>query len=83
VQTSGLPSGTKEAAEKVVIVNQKREKHTSGAEALSDSIGFIPGMNPRPTAPASFSADWKASVYFESFAARLNRLLQNFQLRLK
>jgi hypothetical protein len=32
------------------------EKRTSGAKALIDLIGFVPGMNPRPTARTSFSA---------------------------
>ena len=32
------------------------EAHTSGAEAHSDFIGFMPGINPWPTAKASFSA---------------------------
>jgi len=31
------------------------EKHTSGAEARADSAGLIPGINPWPTARASFS----------------------------
>jgi hypothetical protein len=34
----------------------RAEKHTSGAKARIDSIGFMPGMNPRPTARRSFSA---------------------------
>jgi hypothetical protein len=32
------------------------EKHTSGAKAQIDSAGFMPEINPRPTARTSFSA---------------------------
>jgi len=45
-----------QAAEKVLILGEIWQKHTSGAEACVDLIGFIPGMNPRPTARTSFSA---------------------------
>jgi hypothetical protein len=32
-----------------------RTERPSGAEALVDSAGFVPGMNPRPTSQTSFS----------------------------
>ena len=41
------------------------EKRTAGAEAHAVLVGFMPGMNPRPTARTSFSAagyrhgDWR------------------------
>jgi hypothetical protein len=44
----GAPA--EEAAEKGRISHEKLEKHTAGAEARSDSIAFMPGINPRPTA---------------------------------
>jgi hypothetical protein len=53
----------KQAMEKGVILSEKLEKHTSRTEALFDSIGFIPEMNPRPTAPVSFSASCKAAPF--------------------
>jgi len=46
----------KQAAEKHQLWSKEPEKHTSGAKAPIDSIGFIPGINPRPTARMSFSA---------------------------
>jgi hypothetical protein len=45
-----------QAAEKGLVLGETRQKHTSGAEALVDLIGFMPGINPRPTARTSFSA---------------------------
>jgi 5-hydroxyisourate hydrolase-like protein (transthyretin family) len=47
---------TSQAAEKHLLSSKKSEKHTSEAKAPIDSIGFIPGINPRPTARMSFSA---------------------------
>jgi hypothetical protein len=47
---------TEQAAEKGLVLGETRQKHTSGAEALVDLIGFMPGINPRPTARTSFSA---------------------------
>jgi hypothetical protein len=53
--------GTAEqAAEKGLVLGETRQKHTSGAEALVDLIGFMPGINPRPTARTSFSASCEA-----------------------
>jgi hypothetical protein len=42
-------AGAQQAAEKGQISGEKLEKHTSGAEAHIDFIGFMPGINPRPT----------------------------------
>src|ERR1035438_1222856 len=42
--------------EKVPFPCIKQEKHTSVAKATADFIGFVPGINPRPTAQMSFSA---------------------------
>jgi DNA-3-methyladenine glycosylase len=54
-------SGTaKQAAEKVSFSINKQKKHTSVAKATADFIGFMPGINPRPTARMSFSAACKA-----------------------
>jgi hypothetical protein len=59
-------SGVKEAAEKGRSSSKKAEKHTSGAKARVDSIGLMPGINPRPTARMSFSASCKvAPRHFE------------------
>ena len=52
----GRTQGPEQAAEKGLISGERPEKHTSGAKAHIDSIGFIPGINPRPTARMSFSA---------------------------
>jgi hypothetical protein len=43
-----------QAAEKGFVSFERLEKHTSGAEAHVDLIGFMPGINPRPTARTSF-----------------------------
>jgi hypothetical protein len=46
-----------QAAEKVLIMAEKPEKpekHTSGPKGPIDLSGFIPGINPRPTARTSF-----------------------------
>ena len=51
--------GVEQAAQKGLISGEMLEKHTSGAEARFDSIGFIPGINPRPTARMSSSAACK------------------------
>jgi hypothetical protein len=57
-------AGAEQAAEKGRISGEKLEKHTSGAEAHIDFIGFMPGINPRPTARTSFSAACEAQVLF-------------------
>jgi ceramide glucosyltransferase len=49
-------SGAKQTAEKGRQSGEMPEKHTSGAKAHFDSIGFMPWINPRPTARLSFSA---------------------------
>jgi hypothetical protein len=56
------PSGTKEAAEKGRIPGEKLEEHTSGAEAHIDFIGFMPGINPRPTARMVFPQPVKPAL---------------------
>jgi hypothetical protein len=33
----------RQAAEKGLVLGETRQKHTSGAEALVDLIGFMPG----------------------------------------
>jgi hypothetical protein len=48
------PSGAKEAAEKGCFSGKMPEKHASGAKARVDSIGLMPGINPRPTARQEF-----------------------------
>jgi ribosomal-protein-alanine acetyltransferase len=48
-----------------------REEQTAGAKALVDSIGFVPGMNPRPTARTSHSAGAKALNPIAGSSARL------------
>jgi hypothetical protein len=69
---AGIPSGAKQAAEKLLISPGKPEKHTSGAEAHVDFIGFMPGINPRPTARMSFSAACKALRLFCSLCGTTN-----------
>jgi len=45
-----------QAAEKGCILGEKPEVHTSGAKAPAALIGFMPGINPRPTARTGFFA---------------------------
>ena len=45
---------TEEAAEKLGLSSENDEKHASGAKAHVHSLGFKPGINPRPTARMSF-----------------------------
>jgi hypothetical protein len=52
------------AAEKLDIWFERRREHTSAAKAGIDSIGIVPGMNPRPTARMSFSAGCKGHRFF-------------------
>jgi len=56
----GFFSGAEQAAEKGLIPGEMWQKRTTGTEVSADSIGFIPGMNPRPTARVSFSAACEA-----------------------
>jgi len=49
----------RQAAEELEIWAETDKKHTSVAKATVHSVGFIPGMNPRPTARTSFSAACK------------------------
>jgi tRNA (guanine-N1)-methyltransferase len=62
-----FPAGAEEAAEKGWFSGKMPEKHTSGAKAPIDSIGFMPGINPRPTARLSFSAACKARTDIAGF----------------
>jgi hypothetical protein len=64
-------SGAKQAAEKGRISGEELEKHTSRAEAHIDFIGFMPGINPRPTARMVFPQHVKPSTLF-GLSARLN-----------
>jgi len=45
-----------QAAEKGEILDETSKKHTAGAETHADSIGVMPGINPRHNARMSFSA---------------------------
>ena len=45
---------SKEAAEEGLILGESDKKHTSVAKATAFSIGFIPEINPRPTARVRF-----------------------------
>ena len=45
-----------QAAEKGLRSSENPEEHTPGAEAHADSVGLLPGINPRPTARLSFSS---------------------------
>jgi ribosomal-protein-alanine acetyltransferase len=45
----GRTTGAEEAAEKGHFPGGMPEEHTSGAKARVELIGFLPGMNPRPT----------------------------------
>jgi peptidyl-prolyl cis-trans isomerase SurA len=64
-----VPAGAEEAAEKGPVSNGIPREDTSGAKALIDLNGFVPGMNPRPTARTSFSAASDAQAHFAAFAA--------------
>jgi hypothetical protein len=70
------PCGTAEqAAEKGLVSGKMPKKRTSGDEALIDLIGFVPGINPRPTARTIFSAACKA-VSFQNAGLRRASLEQ-------
>jgi hypothetical protein len=66
-----VPQGLNRLRKKGPISGEIPEKRTAGAEALIDLIGFVPGMNPRPTARTSFSAACSAQVFIGSLWARL------------
>jgi hypothetical protein len=53
-QVSQDQRGLLQAAEKGEILDETSKKHTAGAEAHADSIGVMPGINPRPTRPHEF-----------------------------
>jgi hypothetical protein len=62
----------RQAAEKGLSAGEFPEEQAAGAKAHVDSIGLLPGINPRPTARLSFSAACKARLPIcEHFAARL------------
>jgi hypothetical protein len=73
-------AGAQQAAGKGQISGEKLEKHTSGAEAHIDFIGFMPGTNPRPTARIprptvrmGFSAACKAHLFFGARSVPIRR----------
>jgi hypothetical protein len=74
-------AGAKQAAEKGRQFGENLEKHTAGAKARVDLIGFMPGINPRPTARTSFSAACLAQLLLlalsASAAAESRALLQS------
>ncbi len=45
------------------------QKHTSGAKARVDIASLIPGMNPRPTAPKTFSASSEVAPFQNAVAS--------------
>jgi len=49
-------SGAKQIAEELKIWIENDKKHTSAAKATAHFADFVPGINPRPTARAGFSA---------------------------
>jgi hypothetical protein len=55
-----LPQGLNRLRENNKMCERKQQNHTSGAEARADFAGFIPGINPRPTAHTSFPAACQA-----------------------
>jgi thiamine monophosphate kinase len=58
-------------AEKDRIPSMRHEKHTSGAKAQADSVGFMRGLKPPPPSRSSFSAACKVGVDFAASTARL------------
>jgi len=58
-----MARGLNRLLKKAMSFGEEIEKHPSGAEAHIDLIGFMPGMNPRPTARTSFSAACKAQIF--------------------
>jgi hypothetical protein len=47
---------------KKAFLRKNSEKHTSVAKATTDSIDFMPGINPRPTARGCFHAKSPKSI---------------------
>src|ERR1035441_10145934 len=76
-------AGAKQAAEKGLISGERPEKHTSGAKAHIDSIGLIPGINPRPTARMSFSAACKARLFCDLYGTTKAVPFQNINDHLR
>jgi hypothetical protein len=62
--SSSIPSVAKQAAEKGLDSNEKPQKHTSRPEGPLDFVRLIPGLKPRPTTRASFSAACTAHALF-------------------
>jgi ribosomal-protein-alanine acetyltransferase len=71
VAEKGRTAGPKEDTEEGPVSEEIIEEHTSGAKAHIDLIGFVPGMNPRPTAQTSFPSGAKALNSIARSAARL------------
>ena len=69
-----LLAGAKQAREKGVIVEEIGGKYTTGAKARVDYIGFIPGINPRPTTRMGFSAACKARAFFSAIFGTIETL---------
>ena len=63
----GMLAGAEQAAERGLISGDSPQNNTSVAKATADSIVFVPGMNPRPTARMSFSSDCEAHVHSAGF----------------
>jgi tRNA A37 threonylcarbamoyladenosine modification protein TsaB len=84
-----LPHGRtffdEEATKQNGIRSELSEKHTSGAKAPADLIGFLPGINPRPTARSRLSASCEtvpfqsAASFAYSLACASHQALMNFQ----
>ncbi len=53
---------TKQAAEKLGVSGEIGGKHSSGAKARADSVGFIRGLKPPPPSESSFSAACEAQL---------------------
>jgi GNAT superfamily N-acetyltransferase len=70
LDTQLIRDGTYFVAEEVA----RDEKHASGAEAHADSIGFLPGINPRPTSRLNFSAAGEAPAAFLASSVRAKAL---------
>jgi hypothetical protein len=76
--TDNKTAGAKEAAEKGLFSGNIGKRHTSAAKAGADSVAFVPGINPWPTARTSFSAACKAQHHFVALPARLKSCPDTF-----
>jgi hypothetical protein len=66
VWEASIPSGAKEAAEKLGLSGKICGKRPSGAKASIDSIGLMRGLKPPPPSISSFSARCKAVPFQNS-----------------